>query len=211
MCSAAQANYLPEALREEARALGARMAQERIDLVFGGGSVGLMGVLADAVLAGGGKVTGVISSFLATKELAHAGITRQVVTRTIHSGSRRCASWSTPSQSSRGASAPSTVLLDPHVEAVGAARPADRGGEHGGVVRSAAGVLPPRRVVGGGDEVQRGAVHGGGHRGGGRGRAAPPARRGAGAKAPLPDVVGRLLYANFGNPSFLRHGRVKPF
>ena len=81
MCSAAQANYLPEALREEARALGARMAQERIDLVFGGGSVGLMGVLADAVLAGGGKVTGIIPSFLATKEMAHEGITRQVVTR----------------------------------------------------------------------------------------------------------------------------------
>jgi len=77
-------NHLPEAFREEARALGARMAQERIDLVFGGGSVGLMGVLADAVLAGGGKVTGVIPSFLATKELAHEGITRQVVTRTMH-------------------------------------------------------------------------------------------------------------------------------
>jgi hypothetical protein len=60
------------------------MAEERIELVFGGGSVGLMGVLADAVLAGGGKVTGVIPSFLATKELAHEGITHQVVTRTMH-------------------------------------------------------------------------------------------------------------------------------
>jgi uncharacterized protein (TIGR00730 family) len=52
--------------------------------VYGGGSVGLMGVLADAVLAGGGKVTGVIPDFLSTKELAHDGITRMVVTRSMH-------------------------------------------------------------------------------------------------------------------------------
>jgi hypothetical protein len=77
-------DHLPEAFREEARALGNRMAKEGIELVVGGGSVGLMGVLADAVLAGGGTVTGVIPSFLATKELAHEGITRQVVTRTMH-------------------------------------------------------------------------------------------------------------------------------
>jgi uncharacterized protein (TIGR00730 family) len=43
-----------------------------------------MGVLADAVLRGGGKATGVIPTFLATKELAHEGVTRQVVTRTMH-------------------------------------------------------------------------------------------------------------------------------
>jgi hypothetical protein len=77
-------DHLPEAYREEARALGAHLAGEGIELVFGGGSVGLMGVLADAVLSGGGKVTGVIPSFLATKELAHEGITRQIVTRTMH-------------------------------------------------------------------------------------------------------------------------------
>ena len=77
-------DLLPETFREDARALGARLAQERIELVFGGGSVGLMGVLADAVLSGGGKATGVIPSFLATKELAHEGVTRQIVTRTMH-------------------------------------------------------------------------------------------------------------------------------
>jgi uncharacterized protein (TIGR00730 family) len=60
------------------------MAAEGIDLVYGGGSVGLMGVLADAVLAGGGKVTGVIPDFLSTKELAHDGVTRMVVTRSMH-------------------------------------------------------------------------------------------------------------------------------
>jgi uncharacterized protein (TIGR00730 family) len=77
-------NHLPESYRWEARALGARMAGEGIELVYGGGSVGLMGVLADAVLAGGGKVTGVIPDFLSTKELAHDGITRMVVTRSMH-------------------------------------------------------------------------------------------------------------------------------
>jgi uncharacterized protein (TIGR00730 family) len=77
-------NHLPESYRGEARALGARMAGEGIELVYGGGSVGLMGVLADAVLAGGGKVTGVIPDFLSTKELAHDGITRMVVTRSMH-------------------------------------------------------------------------------------------------------------------------------
>jgi uncharacterized protein (TIGR00730 family) len=77
-------NHLPDSYRGEARALGARMAGEGIELVYGGGSVGLMGVLADAVLAGGGKVTGVIPDFLSTKELAHDGITRMVVTRSMH-------------------------------------------------------------------------------------------------------------------------------
>jgi uncharacterized protein (TIGR00730 family) len=77
-------NRLPEAFRMDARSLGMRMARAGIDLVYGGGSVGLMGVLADAVLAGGGKVTGVIPDFLSTRELAHAGLTRMVVTRSMH-------------------------------------------------------------------------------------------------------------------------------
>ncbi len=77
-------DHLSPAFREEARALGTRMAEEGISLVYGGGSVGLMGVLADAVLAGGGKVTGVIPDFLVTRELAHAGLTRRIVTRSMH-------------------------------------------------------------------------------------------------------------------------------
>jgi len=64
------------------------MAREGIDLVYGGGSVGLMGVLADAVLAGGGKVTGVIPDFLSTRELAHGGLTRMRVTRSMHERKR---------------------------------------------------------------------------------------------------------------------------
>jgi hypothetical protein len=75
---------LPDSFRAETRALGTRMAAEGIGLVYGGGSVGLMGVLADAVLGAGGKVTGVIPGFLATKELAHEGLTKRIVTRSMH-------------------------------------------------------------------------------------------------------------------------------
>lgn len=79
---------LPDAFRDEARALGVRMAAEGIELVYGGGSVGLMGVLADAVLAGGGKATGVIPGFLSTKELAHERLTKMVVTDSMHERKR---------------------------------------------------------------------------------------------------------------------------
>ncbi len=64
--------------------MGETMAREGIELVYGGGSVGLMGIVADAVLAGGGEVTGVIPGFLSTKELAHTGLTRMLVTRSMH-------------------------------------------------------------------------------------------------------------------------------
>jgi hypothetical protein len=53
-------------------------------VVYGGGRVGLMGVLADAALAAGGEVIGVIPSALATKELAHRGLTRLEVVASMH-------------------------------------------------------------------------------------------------------------------------------
>ena len=68
------------ALVGDAAALADRMLEENIGLVYGGGSVGLMGVLADRILLGGGKAIGVIPRFLFTKELAHAGLTRTIVT-----------------------------------------------------------------------------------------------------------------------------------
>jgi uncharacterized protein (TIGR00730 family) len=68
----------------EARALGAALAARGWTLVYGGGQVGLMGVLADAVLASGGRVIGVIPRALATKELAHAGLTELHVVETMH-------------------------------------------------------------------------------------------------------------------------------
>ena len=77
-------NHVPEAFRQDALALADRMLEEKISMVYGGGSVGLMGVLADRILAGGGSVIGVIPSFLCTKELAHDGLTRRIVTKSMH-------------------------------------------------------------------------------------------------------------------------------
>ena len=60
--------------RAAAAELGRRLAARGITLVFGGGSVGLMGVVADAVLEAGGEAIGVIPRALATKELLHTGV-----------------------------------------------------------------------------------------------------------------------------------------
>ncbi len=67
-----------------ARQLGDELVRRGHGLVYGGGSVGLMGVLADRVLAGGGEVIGVIPRPLATKELAHAHLTELRVVDTMH-------------------------------------------------------------------------------------------------------------------------------
>jgi uncharacterized protein (TIGR00730 family) len=67
-----------------ARALGAELAARKIELVYGGGSIGLMGALADAVLAAGGSAIGVIPGPLATKELAHPGLTELRVVASMH-------------------------------------------------------------------------------------------------------------------------------
>ena len=72
------------AYAEAARALGAALARRRIGLVYGGGSVGLMGVLADAVLAESGEVIGVIPGPLASRELAHASVTEMRVVSSMH-------------------------------------------------------------------------------------------------------------------------------
>lgn len=60
---------------EVAGALGGLLAARGIDLVYGGGRVGLMGEVADAALAGGGRVVGVIPAGLFTREVAHRGVT----------------------------------------------------------------------------------------------------------------------------------------
>ena len=66
------------------RATAAELVHRGIGLVYGGGAVGLMGVLADAVLAAGGEVVGVIPRALATKEIAHAGCTELRVVDSMH-------------------------------------------------------------------------------------------------------------------------------
>lgn len=66
------------------RALGQGLGQAGIRLVFGGGRIGIMGVVADAVLKAGGTVLGVIPEFLTQLEVAHAGVTEMVITETMH-------------------------------------------------------------------------------------------------------------------------------
>lgn len=70
--------------REAARELAHEMVARGLDLVYGGGSVGVMGAVADAVLERGGAVTGVIPRSLATKELAHDGLTELIVVGSMH-------------------------------------------------------------------------------------------------------------------------------
>ncbi|MBP8230820.1 MAG: TIGR00730 family Rossman fold protein [Rhizorhabdus sp.] len=67
-----------------ARALGGALTDAGIDLVYGGGHVGLMGMVADAVLAGGGRVTGVIPQALHDLEVAHHGLTTLHVVGSMH-------------------------------------------------------------------------------------------------------------------------------
>jgi len=64
---------------EAAAEVGDLMAARGIDLVYGGGQVGLMGIVADRVMAGGGRVTGVITDHLMKPEVAHHGIDELVV------------------------------------------------------------------------------------------------------------------------------------
>jgi uncharacterized protein (TIGR00730 family) len=69
---------------EAARDLAVEVARRGLGLVYGGGSVGLMGVLADAALAAGAEVIGVIPRPIASKELAHAGLTELRLVDTMH-------------------------------------------------------------------------------------------------------------------------------
>jgi uncharacterized protein (TIGR00730 family) len=66
------------------RALGEGLGRAGIRLVFGGGRIGIMGLVADGVLSNGGTVLGVIPEFLTQLEVAHAGVTEMVVTKTMH-------------------------------------------------------------------------------------------------------------------------------
>lgn len=81
-CGSAQGNK-PE-YAENGRLLGRLLVEHGIQLVYGAGHVGMMGVLADAVLQAGGQATGVIPQALVEKELAHTGLTQMHVVETMH-------------------------------------------------------------------------------------------------------------------------------
>ncbi len=74
---------------ERAAALGQRLAREGIAVVYGGGNVGLMGVVADAALEAGGEVIGVIPEQLVNWEVAHRGLTRLEVVADMHTRKMR--------------------------------------------------------------------------------------------------------------------------
>ncbi len=76
---------------DAARALGAAMAARDIGLVYGGGKLGLMGAVADAVLHGGGRVVGVIPQSLVRAELAHTGLSELLVEESMHARKARMA------------------------------------------------------------------------------------------------------------------------
>lgn len=69
---------------DAARRLGEALARRRIGLVYGGGGIGLMGVIADAALAAGGEVIGVIPGALEGRELAHGKLTKLLVVGSMH-------------------------------------------------------------------------------------------------------------------------------
>lgn len=70
--------------RAAARAMGARLAAEEVQLVYGGGRVGLMGAVADAVLEAGGRAVGVIPRALWDREVGHSGLSELHVVETMH-------------------------------------------------------------------------------------------------------------------------------
>jgi uncharacterized protein (TIGR00730 family) len=70
--------------REVAQRLGELLAQEGIAMVYGGGGVGLMGLVANAALKAGGKVVGVIPRFLLQREAGHPALTETLVVETMH-------------------------------------------------------------------------------------------------------------------------------
>ncbi len=81
-CGSSDGNY--KIFGIHARILGQSLVKHKIDLVYGGASVGLMGIVADAAIEAGGIVIGVIPKFLASKEIAHSGLSQLFVVETMH-------------------------------------------------------------------------------------------------------------------------------
>jgi uncharacterized protein (TIGR00730 family) len=91
-----------------AASLGARLAAEKLAIVYGGGDVGLMGIVADAALAHGGEVIGVIPQQLVDWEVAHTGVTRLEVVDRCTNARRGCSTCRTVSSPCPAVSARST-------------------------------------------------------------------------------------------------------
>jgi uncharacterized protein (TIGR00730 family) len=87
-------NAGPESHRAAAITLGKLMAARGVQLIYGGGNIGVMGALADAVMAGGGAVTGIIPEFLMRHEVGHSDVTTLEVVDTMHERKARMAELS---------------------------------------------------------------------------------------------------------------------
>ena len=70
--------------RDAAMDFGNLLVREKLALVYGGGSIGIMGIIADTVLGSNGKVIGVIPDFLNVKEVGHTGLTEMHVVKSMH-------------------------------------------------------------------------------------------------------------------------------
>jgi uncharacterized protein (TIGR00730 family) len=79
---------------ETARELGSAIATRKHRLIYGGGNVGLMGIIADTVLEKNGEVIGVIPDFLVKREVGHSGLTRLEIVNTMHERKKRMADLS---------------------------------------------------------------------------------------------------------------------
>lgn len=83
-----------ETLKTAIENLAKTMVANNIELIFGGGSVGVMGLIADAVLKRGGNAIGIIPQFLLDKEVGHKGLTKMIVTENMHQRKQKMADLS---------------------------------------------------------------------------------------------------------------------
>jgi uncharacterized protein (TIGR00730 family) len=86
---AASSNRIDAAYTDAASKLGTLLAEAGIDVIYGGGGIGLMGKLADAILEKGGKITGVIPEFMRAEGWGHTGISEVVVTHDMGERKKR--------------------------------------------------------------------------------------------------------------------------
>ena len=84
-------NRVPDSHKQAAQRFGCRLAAAGCRLVYGGGRVGLMGIVADAMIQGGAEVIGIIPEFLHDFEVGHTGVTRLEVVDSMHTRKRRMA------------------------------------------------------------------------------------------------------------------------
>lgn len=81
-CGASMGNS--DEIKAAAQQMGELIARAGLTLVYGGGRVGLMGVVADAALSQGGTVVGVIPKFMSDREIAHSGLSELIIVDTMH-------------------------------------------------------------------------------------------------------------------------------